>query len=101
MSEKFKSGLGEKSVQGKNFFSKILISKIGVKMKLRIMIKNYAVDSVIQFPTKSILRPIVLKLRNNPLPWELRFLRRIVSSRTSYRGCSAPVAYPSSMPSYG
>ena len=41
----------------KNFFSEILISKMVVKMNLRIITKNYAVDPEIEFVTKSNLRP--------------------------------------------
>ena len=41
------------------FREQILVSIKGVKMKSRIMTKNYAIDSVIQVPTKSILRCMV------------------------------------------
>ena len=43
---------------GEQFFSKIWISIFGIKMKLS-TIKKYAKDSVIKFPTKSLLRSIV------------------------------------------
>ena len=38
----------------RNFYSKILISIIGVKMKLRIIPKKYVVALTQQFPKKSI-----------------------------------------------
>ena len=41
-----------------NFFF-IFISIKDVKLKLRIITKNYIVDSTIQFPTKAIFRPMV------------------------------------------
>ena len=42
---------------GLEFFSEILISKLVVKMNLRIITKNYAADPEIGFVTKSILKP--------------------------------------------
>ena len=41
----------------RNFFSSILISKMGVKMNLRIKRKNHAADPEIGFLTKSISKP--------------------------------------------
>ena len=42
----------------RNFFSWSFISKMGVKMNLRIITKNNAADSEIGFLTKSISRPM-------------------------------------------
>ena len=39
----------------KIFFPEILILKMSVKMNLRTLTKNYAVDPERRFPTKSIL----------------------------------------------
>ena len=44
----------------KEFFSWILISKIDVKLNLRIITKNHAADSKKGPPLKSILEPIGL-----------------------------------------
>ena len=41
-------------------FSRNFVSIIGVKMKLRIERKKYAVDSEIEFPKKSILRTMII-----------------------------------------
>ena len=41
----------------KNFFSKILILKMDVKMNLTIITKNHAADPEIRFLTKSISKP--------------------------------------------
>ena len=46
--------------KARNGFSKIFIPIIVVKMKLRATTKKFTVDSAVQFPTKSILRPTVL-----------------------------------------
>ena len=42
---------------GQGIFSSILISKMGVKMNLRIITKNHAVDPEKGFLTKSISKP--------------------------------------------
>ena len=42
----------------KKFFSCIMISKMGVKMNLRIITKNDATDSKKRGPKKSILEPM-------------------------------------------
>ena len=47
-------------LMSRNFFSYILISKMGVKMNLRTITKNYAADPEIRFATKSILHPFGL-----------------------------------------
>ena len=47
------------SLKARNVFQKLLIAMKGVKMKLRIIMKKYTVDSAVQFPKKSILRPKV------------------------------------------
>ena len=41
----------------KEFFSRLLISKMGVKMNLRIITKDRAADPEKRFLTKSILTP--------------------------------------------
>ena len=46
-------------LQGNESFTKILISTTDVKTKLRIKTKKYALDSVIKFHTRSILRPMI------------------------------------------
>ena len=51
-------------------FSLILISKIGVKMNLRIITKFHAADSKIWFLTKSILKPFGRETAMPPA-WEL------------------------------
>ena len=44
----------------KEFFSGIMISKMGVKMNFRITTKNHAADSKIESSQKSILEPMGL-----------------------------------------
>ena len=41
----------------RNFFTRTLISKMAVKMNLRIITKNHAADPEIGFLTKSISKP--------------------------------------------
>ena len=52
------------------FFSWIFISKIGVKINLRITIKNPAADTEIEFLTKSISKPYG-NATTMPTAWEL------------------------------
>ena len=59
MCEKFEIGFRGRFFHGKEFFSKILISKNSVKMKLSLKTKKYAVESEIEFPTKSNFRDSV------------------------------------------
>ena len=47
-------------LESKNFILEILISKMGIKMNLRIIRKNYAADPEKGFLVKSILRPFEL-----------------------------------------
>ena len=54
----------------KEFFSLILISKIGVKMNLRVIKKNYAADPEKGFLTKSISKPYD-RTTAMPPAWEL------------------------------
>ena len=60
INEKLKIGLQEIFFsKARKCFAKILISRIILKIKLRIMIKKYAVVSAIKLLKKSILWPIV------------------------------------------
>ena len=59
MCEKLEIGFRGRFFYSKEFFPKILISKNCVKMKLRLKTKKYAVDSEIEFPTKSNFRDSV------------------------------------------
>ena len=54
-----------------NFFSDILISKNGVKMNFRIILKNHAADPEKGFLTKSISKPYG-HATAMPQAWELR-----------------------------
>ena len=54
----WKSGFEKKVIlAAKNFILEILISKMGIKMNLRIITKNYAADPEKGFLVKSIFRP--------------------------------------------
>ena len=59
------------------FFAWILISKMGLKMKLRIITKNSEADSEIRFLTKSISKPFC---RSTAMPpaWELRYFLTVI-----------------------
>ena len=50
-----------KIISSGGFFSKILISIKGVKMKLRIPTKKYEAAPTIRIPTKAILGPSIVK----------------------------------------
>ena len=63
-----------KSFWRQGIFSGILISKIGVKMNLRIITKFHAADSKIRFLTKSILKPFGRETTMPPA-WELNYSR--------------------------
>ena len=52
-------------------FSRILISKLDVKMNLSIITKNHAADPEIGFRTKSILKTYAAAM---PTVWELKIL---------------------------
>ena len=58
----------------KQFFSGILISKMDVKMNLRIITKNLAADSKIGFPLKIDFRADWTH-ESNPTAWELILLQ--------------------------
>ena len=60
-----------------------MISKIGVKMNLRIISKNHAADSEIGFLKKSILMPYG-RATAIPPAWELRFF---FDSRKAANNC--------------
>ena len=53
------------------FFSEILIVIIGVKMNLRILMKNHAADPEIGFLAKSISKPYDPAMAM-PVAWELK-----------------------------
>ena len=59
----------------KNVFSLILISKMGVKLHLRIITKNHAADPEIEFLTKTISKPNG-RATAMPTAWELRFIAK-------------------------
>ena len=54
----------------KEFFSRIMISKMSVKMNFRIMTKNHAADSEIRSPQKIDLRADGTH-ESHPTAWEL------------------------------
>ena len=56
----------------KEFFSCIMISKMSVKMNLRIIMKHHAADPEIGFLTKSISKSDS-GARAMPTAWKLRF----------------------------
>ena len=57
----------------KNFLSKMFISKMSVKINLRIITKNHAADSEIWFLTKSISKPYGHAIAL-PTAWELNVI---------------------------
>ena len=60
-----------KFFEDKDFFSWISISKMSVKMNLRIITKNHAADPEIGFLTKSISKPYC-RATAIPPAWELK-----------------------------
>ena len=74
-----------------NFFSLILIAKIDVIMNLRIITKNHAGDSEIEFLTKSISKSYGRAMAM-PIAWELTDnIRYILGFKPfSQRGWSSP-----------
>ena len=64
----------------KDFFSCIMISKMGVKMSFMIITKNHATDSKIRFPQKIDFRADGTH-ESHPAAWELNFpFRKICSN---------------------
>ena len=59
-----------KFLVSRSFFAEILISKMGVKMNLRIITKNHAADPKIGFLIKSISKPNG-RATAMPTAWEL------------------------------
>ena len=64
-------------VVSRNFFLWIFLSKTGVKMNLRIIMKNNAADSEIGFLTKSISKPYG-RATAMPPAWELKLFLSIM-----------------------
>ena len=64
------------------FFSRILIPEMHVKMDLRIITKNHAADPEIAFLTKSISKPFGRATAMPPASeLKLIFIRKLISAR--------------------
>ena len=57
----------------RNFFRKFLLSKIDLKINLRIITKNHAADPVIGFLTQTILK-LYGRAAAKPTVWELSLI---------------------------